>query len=163
MNTLSKIHLEKQEDKLIFMEFEKRFIESKGKSVEYKGQQIFLSDLFLTNNSMLKLIFEKTNSNWRQGIILKTKGYFEINSLRIKGGTVLWYDTAPMIVEFKAISKDGFFRVKNIWDKGDGVIDSGHNGAAMYSEDIPNGKRYYCNDGYPDDDFDDLIFTLERL
>lgn len=36
------------------------------------------------------------------------------------------------------------------------------NGAAMYSEDIPKGKRYYCNDGVEDDDFDDIIFTVTR-
>jgi len=36
------------------------------------------------------------------------------------------------------------------------------NGAAMYSEDIPNGKRYFCNDGVEDDDFDDIIFTVTR-
>jgi len=42
-------------------------------------------------------------------------------------------------------------------------VDSGRwaaglcNGAAMYSEDIPNGKRYFCND-----DFDDIIFTVTR-
>ena len=36
------------------------------------------------------------------------------------------------------------------------------NGAAMYSEDIPNGKRYYCNDGVEDDDFDDIVFTVTR-
>ena len=33
---------------------------------------------------------------------------------------------------------------------------------AMYSEDIPNGKRYFCNDGVEDDDFDDIIFTVTR-
>lgn len=145
------------------MDFEKKFIGSQGMPVEYNGQKIFLSDPFLHDNTNVKLTFEKTNSNWRQGIILKTKGCFEINSQRIKDVVVLWYDTAPRVVEFKVMSKEDFFRVKNIWDKGDGVIDSGHNGAAMYSEDIPNGKRYYCNDGYPDDDFDDLIFTLERV
>lgn len=37
------------------------------------------------------------------------------------------------------------------------------NGAAMYSEDIPNGKRYFCNDGDEDDDFDDIIFTVKRM
>jgi len=36
------------------------------------------------------------------------------------------------------------------------------NGAAMYSEDTPNGKRYHCNDGVEDDDFDDIIFTVTR-
>ena len=33
---------------------------------------------------------------------------------------------------------------------------------AMYSEDIPYGKRYFCNDGDDDDDFDDIIFTVQR-
>ena len=37
------------------------------------------------------------------------------------------------------------------------------NGSAMYSEDIPNGKRYFCNDGVEDDDFDDIIFTVTRV
>ncbi len=36
------------------------------------------------------------------------------------------------------------------------------NGACMYSEDIPNGKRYFCNDGDLDDDFNDIIFTVTR-
>jgi len=36
------------------------------------------------------------------------------------------------------------------------------NGAAMYPEDIPNGKRYHCNDGVEDDDFDDIVFTVTR-
>ena len=34
---------------------------------------------------------------------------------------------------------------------------------AMYSEDIPNGKRYFCNDGVEDDDFNDIIFTVTRV
>jgi hypothetical protein len=42
------------------------------------------------------------------------------------------------------------------WLKGQG------NGAAMYAESIPNGKRYFCNDGNEDDDFDDIIFTVQR-
>jgi hypothetical protein len=33
---------------------------------------------------------------------------------------------------------------------------------AMYSEEIPNGKRYHCNDGVEDDDFDDIVFTVTR-
>lgn len=43
------------------------------------------------------------------------------------------------------------------WMKGN------ENGAAMYSEDIPNGKRYFCNDGEEDEDFDDIIFTVKRV
>jgi hypothetical protein len=50
--------------------------------------------------------------------------------------------------------------VYNLWDKGDGVTEAWHNGAAMIVEEIPGGRRYRCNDGYPDDDFDDLVFEL---
>lgn len=45
----------------------------------------------------------------------------------------------------------------DLWMKGK------ENGAAMYSEDIPNGKRYFCNDGEEDEDFDDIIFTVIRV
>jgi hypothetical protein len=33
----------------------------------------------------------------------------------------------------------------------------------MIVEALPNGRRYRCNDGFADDDFDDLIFRLERV
>lgn len=36
------------------------------------------------------------------------------------------------------------------------------NGAAMYCEEIPGGRRYFCNDGKEDDDFDDIVFTVRR-
>ena len=50
-----------------------------------------------------------------------------------------------------------------MWRINDGAMQYEHNGAAMYFEEIPNGKRYFCNDGYPDDDFDDLIFSIEII
>jgi hypothetical protein len=34
---------------------------------------------------------------------------------------------------------------------------------AMYAEEIEGGRRYYCNDFTPDDDFNDLIFTVVRV
>ncbi|OJW19261.1 MAG: hypothetical protein BGO58_03090 [Sphingopyxis sp. 65-8] len=51
--------------------------------------------------------------------------------------------------------------MKNVWDTGDGVMQSWHAGGAMIVEEIENVRRYLCNDGELDDDFDDLIFTLE--
>ena len=65
------------------------------------------------------------------------------------------------------ITEEGFFK----YDKprkepcyyGSGEWRAGKgNGAAMYSEDILNGKRYFCNDGDEDEDFDDIIFTVTR-
>jgi hypothetical protein len=34
----------------------------------------------------------------------------------------------------------------------------------MIIEQLPNdGRRYHCNDGEPDEDFDDLVFRIERV
>ncbi len=33
----------------------------------------------------------------------------------------------------------------------------------MIIEEITDGRRYQCNDAYPDDDFDDLVFMIERV
>ena len=53
--------------------------------------------------------------------------------------------------------------IKNIWDPGDGTIFSWIGGAAMIVEEIENGRRYRCNDGHPDENFDDIIFTIQKL
>jgi hypothetical protein len=46
---------------------------------------------------------------------------------------------------------------------GRGTTDAWHNGAAMIVHDISNGKQYQCNDGHPDDNFDDLVFRVTRI
>jgi len=48
-----------------------------------------------------------------------------------------------------------YFNDKN-WKKGSG------NGAAMYSEDIPGGRRYFCNNDEEKEGFDNIIFTVTR-
>lgn len=67
--------------------------------------------------------------------------------------------------EFAVVSKKDKpdLHVKNIWDSGNGNADSCHNGAAMIVEISGSIRLYRCNDGHPDDDFDDLVFSLELL
>jgi hypothetical protein len=38
----------------------------------------------------------------------------------------------------------------------------GHNGACMVVEEIEGGRHYRCNDNVPDDDFDDIVFTVRK-
>jgi hypothetical protein len=64
-------------------------------------------------------------------------------------------------VFLKIQTKKGECQVKNVWDTGDGVMDSWHNGGAMVVEEIASGRRYKCNDGRPDDDFNDIVFRIE--
>ncbi len=144
--------------------FDKLFSESKERPVLYNGLRIWRVDVLGVNRRQgLKVVFDCANSNWRQGIRLDIDDRFEINGQTIRKAIVLWQDTAPKECRFVAHSKKGEVLVRNVWDTGDGVVDSWHNGAAMIVEEFPNGKRYKCNDGLADDDFDDLIFSIELI
>lgn len=142
--------------------FEKDFIKAKGKPIKYKDKTICMIDYFEIPNtkSKLKFVISETNSEWKQGFGLTVKGYFKINNQKVKNDIRLWEHTAPKEAIFKVECKDKKIMVTNIWDCGDGVTQKWHNGGAMYFEEIENGKRYYCNDGHPNDDFNDLIFDL---
>ncbi len=74
------------------------------------------------------------------------------------------YDNPTKI---KIFTNKDYVWVKNIWEgvdhRGKKYVDSGHNGAAMIVEKIENGRRYRCNDGTPDDDFDNIIFTVQKI
>lgn len=57
--------------------------------------------------------------------------------------------------------------VMNAWGQGSGRIESGHGGAAMIVTErvVSEGvqRLYRCNDFDPDDDFDDLVFSVTRI
>ena len=138
------------------------FLKSKGQPVNYNGQVIQMVDrLTVVDGQQLKLTFESMDADWRQGVCLTTDGGFVVNNKIVKKATVVWFDSAPREVLLKVHTKKGECQVKNVWDTGDGVMHSWHNGAAMLVEEIASGRRYKCNDGQPDDDFDDLIFRIE--
>lgn len=146
--------------------FEKLFIEAKGKPVEYKGERIFMLDtIALPMNSPVnkRLEFISSNSNWKQGVILETEGFFELNGDRAPNKIVLWIDTAPTIVDMIITSKNGRLLIYNAWKTSNGTVHYWHNGGAMKKENLEAGLKYLCNDGFPDDDFDDLIFKLQEV
>ena len=143
------------------MVFEELFIESKGKPVQYKGITVRMMDeIPISDSAIIRIEFELANSEWRQGISLTTVGTFDVGGRKIKQGIALWYDTAPKVIELNVKSKSGILQVKNIWDVGDGVVHSWHNGAAIIVSVDGTRRRYQCNDGHEDDDFDDLVFAL---
>ena len=111
------------------------------------------------------LNIEKTNSECKQGIILdfgkKIKARVVVEGVDCPNGAILWEDSTQKEVHFEIKGETSDFWVRNAWDWGDGVIQSWHHGAAMEVEEIPNGRRYWCNDGHPDENFDDIVFRIE--
>jgi hypothetical protein len=146
--------------------FQSQFTESKGKPIIHQGKSLFMMDQFPTEHSThLRIYFETCNGEWRQGVALSVDGTFEVNG-RVIGKDqrlVLWHDTAPQIVELGVPTSANMVEVHNVWDSGDGMTDAWRNGAAMIIEEVPNGRRYRCNDGLADDDFDDIVFRIERI
>lgn len=147
-------------NKIVFAE---HFRASKGKPFIFNGREIKMSDKINlpSNKVVLKLTIMSTDSEWKQGIVLDTKGDFEVNGLKIKNKIVLWEHTAPKQIEILVKSKDKTLFIYNVWDTGDGTMHYGHNGGALFTEQVNKTTIYHCNDGYADDDFNDLIFKIE--
>lgn len=136
---------------------------SLGEPVLYEGKLIQAYDRIpVANGQRLLVTFEATRSEWRQGIRLNVeRGQLKAgNDDTFATKFILWQDTCVRPLEFAIKAKSGAVFVYNAWDFGNGVVEAWQNGAAMIVEQIPNGRRYRCNDWTPDDDFDDLIFTI---
>lgn len=157
-------------------DFDELFSEKKEKIIKYKGKLVVRFDEFpYQDGDCICVTFEKTNSEWKQGIGLDIFGFFEVNGKKYKDKIVLWEDTAPKETTMtlwkekskryhpKRLPRKGFLGIRNVWDTGDGVMESWYWGAAMIIEEIQNGKRYWCNDGHPDENFDDIVFTIKKL
>lgn len=147
-------------DKVVFEEY---FNKSEGKPFIYNGKEIKMSDKINLSSSkvVLKVSFLSTDSKWKQGIVFQTKGEFEVNGQKLPTKIVLWEDTAPKELQMLVKSKDKVLFVYNVWDTGDGTMHYGHNGGAMYVEEKDGVRTYNCNDGYADDDLNDLVFTVQ--
>ncbi len=147
------------------IEFQNLFSKSGGNFIVYNGIELHLVDVISLNafGHTFKLTFEACDSEWRQGVLLKSKGNIHIDNQEIGNSVVLWQDTCPTVVEVSVPANSIELEIRNVWDTGSGVTHSWHGGAAMRFEELDHGKRYFCNDGHLDDDLNDLIFKLEAV
>lgn len=140
--------------------FEDKFRESKGQPFEYYGNTIIGIDRIKVEkvfSGYVEII--SINSDWLQGVRLKVNGELEIDS--DKGPIFnLWQNYMNKPIYFRGTSKDKLLLVWNVWDTGNGTTNYWHNGAAMIKETDGNTTIYRCNDGHPDDNFDDIVFKI---
>ena len=155
--------------------FSEFFIKSKGQPIEYKGKVLKRVDKFpVSDGDILIISIEKTNSKDLQGVAIDITGSCEMNGKIWKKGKgvnmIFWEDATefdPKHIEIKIFTKKDFVWIQNIWEDinylGKKSIDYGRYGAAMIVEEIENGRRYKCNDWRPDENFDDIIFTVRKI
>jgi hypothetical protein len=145
-------------------DFSEMFIPNKGRPVEYRGRTIQMFDKFpVENGRTIRVAFESVGSEWLQGIGLRVDGALTERSKNWGKALAIWERTSPQGCDLQITTRCGYLEVKNLWDRGDGRVEFWNMGGAMIVESVPGGRRYLCNDGAPDDDFDDLIFTIVIL
>lgn len=129
----------------------------------YEGRPIVRAHRFpVCSESLLTVIFESVDSRWPQGVHLEADNVMEING--VTGARfILWRDVAPTRVLVKCEPSTEAVWVANAWDpSGEGKPELWAGCAAMIAEEVAEGFRYRCNDGFPDTDFDDIVFRIHR-
>lgn len=139
-------------------------MQSRGAPVHYRGHQLVMVDRFpLLGCDRIRVTLNSMGSEWRQGLRLDSSSLLTAETGETDKAFLFWFDSAPRCFTVAVQSGDDEIQVRNVWDTGDGVIHSWHFGAAMIVHELDHGRRYHCNDGHPDDDFDDIIFSIERV
>jgi hypothetical protein len=157
--------------------FEKEFIDaittafSEGKGalvvpIKYRDFELISMDRIPVPKKFsgtVKLI--STNSEWQQAVCLDVLS----GKLKMEFGeskkVAIWEDHLNEgVVHFEGTTKDLQLLVYNAWQQfdhlGTGFTNYWKNGAAMIVEVDGNTRRYKCNDGHPDDNFDDIVFEI---
>lgn len=148
------------------------FIQSCGAPVVHGGKTLIMADRVPAElGDRLQVTIESTRAEWPQGVGC-SEGV-EVFGERVKRAVVWEYFSVPPEVRaqvrsrlpytFEVIcrNKRGFVSFYNMTEF-KGRHEWWHGGSCMIATDIPGGRRYSCNDFEPDDDFDDLVFTVTR-
>jgi len=168
-------------------DFTQQFVDSKGQPIVYNVNALHSFDRFpVHNGDALKISIESTNNQRPQGLVVDITGSCEMGGEIFKQGKgvrmFFWGDaehTDRKNIEIKDFTKLDNVIIYNVWKKKNHYLMSApdgkpmqkesssveywHGGAAMIIEEIPNGRRYRCNDGTPDDDFNDIVFSIQRI
>lgn len=167
-------------------DFSSLFLDSKAKPVEYYGKTIHMVHFLpVTDGDILVASIESTNSDCRQGFCIDVTGWCERDGDKHKTGKGIrmhfWEDTAPKEIRLTVHPTNDRVVIYNVCERdsktvisknpsGNPIfkeskwIDSNNFGAAIIIEEIEkNYFRYHCNDWHPDDNFDDIIFTVKKL
>jgi len=146
--------------------FELAFTEAKSDSIIYKDKEIFCIDRIPVQKKFsgtVELI--STNSEWKQAVCLDVlKGKIKMDFGEAKK-IALWEDYLKgNPIPFKGTTSAMQLIVYNAWEQfthlGVGFTNYWQHGAAMIIEVDGNTRRYRCNDGHPDDNFDDIVFEI---
>lgn len=113
------------------------------------------------------LVFESANSDWEQLVHLETDRTVEVETATYQRGTLVRFSPNKLRVPIRCRTHEKVLWIWNAWSyrdrQGSQRLESLENYAGMLVEEMPAGYRYRCNEGRDDDDYDDLVFRIERV
>ena len=152
--------------------FSRLFQETKGGPVTYNGLNLVMLDRFPAKpNEKLIVTIESTSSKYPQGVGVSEE--VEVFGQKVKQAVVWEYFSLPpgkrsevrsqLPYSFEVVCRNkkehlSFYNMAEL----DGRHEWWTHASAMIVEEIPNGRRYRCNDFQPNDDFNDIVFRVER-
>jgi len=132
--------------------------------IEHKGHQVrgaLEIPVPVKQTVKITVTFHEVNAGWDQALTLDTNGHLLCNGVKSQEGVELWTKTAPPEVTLDCNSKNGKLWVWNTWSTGPRITHSMINCSGIITvQKADNEWELYCNDGFPDDDFDDLIVGI---
>jgi hypothetical protein len=154
-------------------EFGSLFMASKGAPITYGDKTLIMGDKLQARLGERFLVtIESTDSEYPQGVGV-AEG-IEVFETKVKR-TVVWEyfslppeerqsrkSRLPFSFEVVCRNKKGFVWFYNMTEF-QGRQEYWTRGHAMYVAEIEGGRRYFCNDFTPDEDFNDLVFTVVRV
>jgi hypothetical protein len=153
-------------------DFSSMFIDSRGAPIQYGGKTLIMADTIpATLGETFAVTIESTRSRYPQGVGMQEG--VQVFGERVRRAVVWEYFSVPLNrrafersrlpfrFEVECRNKQGVLRFYNMTEY-DGRQEHWNRGACMIAEDIPGGRRYHCNDFDPDEDFDDMVFSVVR-
>lgn len=143
-----------------------RFMRANGQPIEVDGQsvQMMFELAPVTQETLIKLVFEDPSPARAQGLRIKVRNGKAIVADAAEDEVVLWSDTAPRAVEVLArpgrTGKPMTVRVWNVWKDPLDVMQAWTGDAGMIVEADGDAFVLRCSDGFEEPTFNDLIVRM---
>lgn len=138
------------------MNFGELFRQGRSAEIQHQGRTIMLLDRVPAKlGEKFVVTLERTASPYVQGVGMS-------EGVEVFGERQMTRSKLPFSFEVTCRNKAGYLSFYNMAEV-QGRQEWWHAGSCMMAQDIPDGRRYHCNDIELDDDFDDLVFSVVRL
>ena len=143
------------------IDFEENFIRSKGQPIIIDGKKYHMFySITVLSKTFVKIKFIRAISLPKQGVRFDADHLIECMGVSNYSFNI-WYNPDKKMQEVEVFCAEATtLQLRNIWDNGDGVVQSWNGGGAMIVDKKDNKLNFYCNSTMANDQCLDCIFEV---